>query len=218
LAAAEPAHAPLGLDDMPGLTERVKKDVQTRAAFKKAIEKAQQLREQASKVGLPAAAKKTGLETFQTGLFARRVETFPSHQYQMMAAMTGRTSPEVLALQEPYAYPLAGVEGLNLPSAEIMQAFMDAAFALVPSDIEPPYPSWPPTTGVAPLPFVRQVLVMERTGYEPPVVGEYARVRGILATQLELTSMWRHRVVWFSFPRIEQRLAFYSSRGAPPGE
>ncbi len=216
LASAEPAHAPLRLDDVPGLKDKVIKDIRTRTAFERAVEKAQQLREQASKVGLSAAAKKAGLGTFQTGLFSRRLEISPRRQYQMMASMTGRVSPAALALQEPFAYPLTKVEGLDLPSAEIMQTFMNAAFTLVPSNIEPPYPTWPPTTGVVPLPFVRWVLVMERTGYEPPVIGEYAKVKEVIAAQLDLNSLWRHRIVWFSMPSIVQRLEFRSSRGEQP--
>jgi hypothetical protein len=219
LAAAEPAHAPLLVDDVPGLKDRVKRDIRIRAAFERAVEKARQLREQASKVGLSAAAKKAGLETFQTGPFPRRVEISPLRQYQTVAAMTGgRVAPEMLALQEPFAYPLAGVEGLELPSAEVMLTFMDAAFALVPSNVEPPYPTSPPATGVVPLPFIRQVLVIERAGYEPPVVGEYVKAKEILAAQLEMSSLWRSRITWFSLPAITQRLEFRSSRGSLPVE
>jgi hypothetical protein len=215
LADAKPTHVPQRLDDVPGLKDKVKRDIQIRVAFERAVEKAKRVHEQAAKSGLQAAAKKAGIETFQTGPFARRVGISPQRQYQTMAGMSGQMSFVTLAMQQPFAYPLTEVQGLDLKNTGDVQTFMDAAFALAPAHIEPPYPSKPPMVGTASIPFAREVLVMERLGYDPPVAGEYARVKGILAAQLELTDQWRSRVGWFSVPNIAQRLEYRTRQGGP---
>ncbi|MCJ7544488.1 MAG: hypothetical protein MUP47_07995 [Phycisphaerae bacterium] len=209
LVGAEPAHAPQRLDDVPGLAKQVAQDLRTRAAYERALEEARRLQERASKVGLAAAAKRAGLKALETGLFARKMEVHLLREYEAMARMTGRgVSLAELALQAPVIYPLARVEGLELGTEEQRQLFVDAAFALVPQNIEPPFPTSPPATGLVPLPFLREVLVMERIGYEPPVASEYERTKRILAAQLETTSLWRSRMVWFAIPNIAQRVQF----------
>lgn len=117
-----------------------------------------------------------------------------------------------LALREPIIYPLTDLEGLDLGTPDQKQLFMDAAFALVPENIEPPYPTSPPATGLAPLPFLREVLVMERIGYEPPVASEYAQRKRFLAAQFELVSLWRGRMTWFAIANIAQRVQFTSQQ------
>jgi hypothetical protein len=132
--------------------------------------------------------------------------------------MTGQMSFVTLAMQPPFIYPLTEVPGLDFKDTADVQTFMNAAFALAPVNIEPPYPSKPPTVGMVSIPFARQVLVMERTGYEPPVAGEYARLKGILAAQLEISDQWRSRVGWFGLPNIAQRLEYRPRQGGLPVE
>jgi hypothetical protein len=113
-----------------------------------------------------------------------------------------------LAVQEPFVYPPTEVEGLELPTVEAKQAFMDAAFALAPANVEPPYPTSPPAVGLAELPAAREVLVMERIGYEPPVAKEYGEIKRLLAAQLEAVGLWRNRVSWFAMSNIARRLQY----------
>ncbi len=209
LVGAEPAHEPQRLEDVPGLAEQVASDIRIAGAFQQALEEAQRLQERASKVGLAAAAKRARIETFDTGLFARKTEVYRLREYEALARLSGRgVSLAELAVQEPVIYPFTDVEGLELASSNQKQTFMDAAFTLVPEEVEPPYPSSPPATGLVALPLLRQVVVMERMDYEPPVASEYAQAKPVLAGQLEAVGLWRGRVTWFALSSIARRARF----------
>jgi hypothetical protein len=209
LVGVDPAHTPERLQDVPGLAEQVAEDLRTKVAFQRATEAAQRLEEHARDTGLASAAKRAGIETIQTGLFARKTEVAMRQQYEALARITGRkVSLAALAVQEPFLYPLTQVEGLELPTEQEKQTFMDGAFALAPANVEPPYPTSPPEVGLVSLPALREVLVMQRIGYEPPVGGEYVQVKRLLAAQLENVGLWRSRVTWFSMPNIVRRLQY----------
>lgn len=211
LVGADPDHAPdpNNWQRLPGLKDQVTKDVQSRWAFDHAVQKAKEVQARASKSGLASAAKRAGIDMFQTGPFARRVEVPFLRQYEAMVKLTGqRWSLAELAMQDPLSYALTDVPGLEIQSPDQKQLFMDAAFALAPANVEPPYPSSPPATGILPMPFLGQVLVMERIGYTPVVAAEYAQAKPILAAQTELIGLWRSRMAWFGKASIVQRLEY----------
>jgi len=207
LVQAKPQHAPLTRDEVPGLVDKIKTDLRTRAAFNLAAEKAGKLNEQAAQKGLAAAAKGVDLKTAQTGLFTRRFEILPQQRYEILAKLTGRGLSLIRqAMLPPFDYPLSDVPGLELPSSPTRQAFMDAAFALAPENVEPPYPQSSPATGVVQLPFTRQAVVMERIGYQPAVISQYLRAKPLLAVKLEFNTIWRHRMLWFNINAVMMRM------------
>ncbi len=209
LAEAKPAHSPATIEEVPGLADKVKRDIRLREAFALAAAQAAKLSERAASVGLAAAARELDVATFETGPFTRKVMSSPQQQYQMLAQLSGKEPSQIqLAMLPPFSYPLSNVSGVKLTSPELMKSFMDAAFALAPDIIEPPYPDSPRATGVLRLPSMGRVLVMERTDFKPAVIGEYAKARATLAAQAELNRIWQYRILWFGVNGIAQRLGW----------
>jgi hypothetical protein len=214
---AVPAHAPMQLEEVEGLGEQVKKDCRLKAAFELAVKRAEAVKASAAKSGLEAAAKQEKLKLIETGLFPRRVATSPLRQYAAMVQKSGRLGPEMfarLAMQPPIDFPFSSVAPLSLPGEFAYTRFIDAVFALAPASVEPPYPKAPPSVGLLPLPSAGEVLVMERTDYEPAVWGLYQQAMGEVVRQLDELRRWQGKMVWFTGKAVADRMEYKPLIGA----
>jgi len=85
---------------------------------------------------------------------------------------------------------------------------MAAAFALAPEKVEPPYPDKPVRVRVIAIAPSREVLVVERIGYEPPARDEYAAVRARLAMRLRSSDRIEASVAFFKLENIKKRTGY----------
>ena len=185
LLEAEPAHRPEKLTDE--IAQQVGRDLKLQAAFKKAVQRAEELRKEAQSDGLKAAAEKAKLTTSLTGLLARRDMQF--------------NWSEIPEISLPVAETAEMTERLR-------RNLIERVFSLAPADVEPPYAGRPPVA-VIPAPPVREVLVVERADFRPAVASEFEKGgRAFLAQYLTSFRMWQARANWFNWRNVEQRLAY----------
>ncbi|MFA6135139.1 MAG: hypothetical protein WC869_14085 [Phycisphaerae bacterium] len=211
LMQAELSSAPRNISDIEGLRDLVIKDLKLQAAFDLALKRAQELAAQASKSSLAAAAKAGKFTTSETGLIPRITLSSRLEQLFMYAQMTGRMPTRNMAVEQPYESTYSQVPGLELGNHA--RDFMDAAFALAPANPEPPYSDTPPAVGVAPLPSIKEVVVMQRIGYQPAVQKALGEAAPKLSSQLEENQRWLNRMQWFNYGNLVKRLDYKDPRG-----
>ncbi len=177
LAQAKGAYVPRveDLQTDPALRAKVVKDWKDREAYGLALEEAKKIAEDAKKRNLEVAlkedetAKKLKLKTQETKPFARKVLDSP----QSMAKYMGGSLAQILSqppLEVRYGNPGADL-GLG-DSEDSVRQFIDAAFALAPANVEPPYKDKAPVR-MTELKLPREVVVMERSDFVPAVLGEF---------------------------------------------
>jgi hypothetical protein len=104
---------------------------------------------------------------------------------------------------------------LGLTTESQARGFVETAFALAPENIEPPLTDTKPAVGTFQFPPLREVVVMQRIGYEPAAAGEFAKNIPYLSSQIENLHRWQSRVTWFDPRLIAQRIGF---KGSQQGE
>ena len=186
------AHEPKELTE--SLSRQVMKDFNVRRAFTaKAKALAAEIDARAEKVGLDAAAKKAGLTSNVTGLFARR-------RRELWGIAASFPANDV---------PFMELPPMPAPQADCIRRYVHGkVFALVPRNVEPPYPAGPRMTAVIPVAALRAVFVVERIAYRPPVRIEYDDQRGMLAMMLMGIQRWDACRAWFSYENIIRRTGF----------
>jgi len=176
----------------PDIRRQVVEDIKTIKALELAAKRAEEIAAEARKNGLDAAAKKAGLDSTTTGLFARRRP----------------------AWGPPMQFALTDVPGLEAP-AEAPRAFlMERAFSLVPQQVEPPYDKGPPAVAAASVPARKEAVVLERVGYRPAVAGEFENPgegqlgRTRIAVALMTIRRWRAARTYFAYENVARRVGF----------
>jgi hypothetical protein len=212
LMEAMPAHAPATMDAAQGLRDTVKKDCKIKAAYALAVERAEKIQAQAAKSHLAVVAKQEKLAVIGTDLFARRLVVSPPRQYAALAQRSGQQmTPEFymrLANMQPFVYLPSRLETVPLPGDFLTAQFIEAAFALAPENVEPPYAKEPPAVGLAPSPATRQVFVIERVDYVPAVGSLFQEQLGNLVRQQDMLRRWQARRVWFSHQGVAERIDY----------
>jgi len=182
------AHVPTDLNDRPDLREKVVEDLKITRAFLKALEKGKKTVTASKGIGLARVAEFQKLETFTTGLFARKSFV---RGFSMV--------PQVAVTNVP---------NLDLDTRQLRAAVINAAFKLTPKNVEPSALSAAPEAlDVIPLKIRKEVLVVERAGYKPVVRPEYEQ-SGRLQTAWFLVSRRKESldVDWFSAQSIAKRV------------
>ncbi len=213
IVRAEPSSPPKELTDE--IREQVVKDLKTEAAMKLAEKKAVELLKDLSpeNADLAELAGEKELETWETGKFSRKRMYSPiGGTYVMLRRYAGLSEQQAMmqsALQKPWDFNWNSVEKLNLPTDRIAETFMSEAFALAPEDIEPPYPETSNEVEKISMPSQRSVVLIQRIGYNPPVISEYRQTgRDQLASVLTRNMHWEARKAWFSFDKVSLRLDY----------
>lgn len=195
LSRVAASHEPKVLTE--SLKRRVISDFKVRQAFRgEAKTLAGKIEADAAKAGLAAAAKKADLASNVTGLFARR-------------RLVWGMPPAFVANDVPFMElpPMPGPQ-----ARRIRQYLQHKVFALVPRNVEPPYPNKPRALAVVPVGALRAVFVIERIDYRPPVRSEYDRQRNMLAMMLGQIQRWNARKAWFGYDNIVRRTGFKAER------
>jgi hypothetical protein len=192
LAEVSSEHVPERLDDRPGLREQVVKDLKLKKAFELALDMGNKAKAASAQVGLEKVAQFQKIETFTTGLFARR--SF-ARGYSMI--------PRVLPTDVP---------NLDLDTYELRAAVIGQAFKMVPKNVEPTVHDGPRELTVIPLKIRKEVLVVERVGYKPLVRPEY---EGMGRLQMAWFVASRRResidIDWFALRTIQKRVGWKST-------
>ena len=191
LAGIAPAHEPKVLTE--SLKRQVINDFKVREAFAtEAKAFARVIEADAAKAGLAIAATASSLASEVTRLFSRK---------RMVWDM-------------PPAFPANDVPLMELPPMPAPQAngirqyIQRKVFALVPRNVEPPYPDKPRAIAVIPVAPLQAVFVVERIDYRPPVKRECDDQRNMLALMLTEIEKWNARKAWFSYDNIVKRTGF----------
>ena len=94
------------------------------------------------------------------------------------------------------------------------ESFVEAAFALVPENVEPPYPDQK-VLATIPVTARAEVLVVERIGFAPAVQADYESPgedrpsgRSEILAALEALRNYQEMVDWFAIDQIIERIEF----------
>jgi len=178
LVEALPARSPMGMDEAPGLRQKVVDELKLTEAFKKAVEDGQKLKKGGEDVGLDLISGARKMELTTTGFFPR----------------------QTVEMQLP------NVPEFGLGTPELRAYAITQAFTLVPDKPNPP-PGGKPAIAVAPMPIEAEVLVMERVGYRPVVRPEYEEYGRIATAQLLHQGVQRQlEAAWFDLRAITVRV------------
>lgn len=219
LAEAVGAHAPDVLT--ADLQTQLISDIKLQKAFTRSIALARQVLEASHKDGLEEAAKSHKIEALNIGPIARTIQFNPQQQLLFVAMQRQMGGPDVLTrvlLERPVGFAWTNIPEISLPTAQLREHFMKAAFSLVPKDVEPmagdiPYPKKPYQLTITELPALKEVLVLQRTGFRPVVQSEYEEPgRMQLFGALSARSRWEMRTRWFALGEIKKRLKFKESQ------
>lgn len=170
------------------IRRQVEKDIRTRQALDLAYQRAARI----DTVGGFEAADANGeANAIDTGFFARRTGSL------------GWSVPPALGLP-------------NSPA--VRKAFVDAAFALAPGEIEPA------PIGRIRMPCIREVLVMRRTGYQPLTQEDYETLyrqqvlyRLYVGGQQYAGVLQQSYLIWFDLRAVAQRVGWQPAGGARGG-
>ncbi len=222
LSETHPAHTPEQLTDK--LRKKVIEDIKVREAFQLALAEAEKLMSAGQKAGLKAAAKTAGLKTTETGLFARKTISSPLAQLAILVGQGLITQEEAMVrwlYQQPVIIEWSQLPDISTPTDELRKHFLEAAFSLVPEDVEPkpgdePYPQTPPALTSVELPASHEVLILQRVGYHPAVAVDYEKTgRTEFTWVLKSLRDWEARIAWFGWEDVETRSGF--ERAEPEG-
>ncbi len=89
---------------------------------------------------------------------------------------------------------------------QVMEAVFD--IALAPENVAPPQADKPVAVGIIPIARTREVLVIQRIGYEPPAKDEYETKRAELAALLNEIRRFKVAESWFRFDNIRKRTGY----------
>ena len=197
LVAARPAHAPAKVTD--DMKQQATEDLKIEAAFAKAYDVARKI-DTAEKFEAALAGKE--FETEDTGLFARKVES------QARPGALDWSSVTVVKLPRNPGVPFQ----VHLKAqTEILEAFLKLAFspALLPADVEPPFPAKSKALAVMRLPAKREILVLRRIGYQPLVTSAYEQqYRTSIFRGLAWSRRLRSASMWFDTRSVAARMEF----------
>ena len=230
LAKASPARRPAAIT--PELRKQIVDDLRIQEAFGAMAKLSETLLADARKKGLTAVAGQRKKETVDTDLFARKVRFSQREQMQRvlmyrdyMMRQSGMSRPFqwYAAFFQTFLLPptqfvwttmAQPVTGVDLPPAEgPAEAFMKVAFSLVPADVEKPFADPKPAVARFPVPSKRQVLLMQRIGYEPGLISEFENTESArIAKDWVARRRWLALQEWFSLKRIKGRTAFQPRR------
>ncbi len=189
LADARPAYVlpeAKEITDLSGdVVEQVEKDVKIKVAYDLAWKRAKEMKKAAESVGLEAAAKAEGKETFVTGLFSRK-------RFVYGAPVQWSSVPDV-----------------SLPTVSLREYFMGNVFSLAPKNVEPPYPEKPYALLDVPVPVTKEVFLFQRQDYRPLVQSEYEEGGRMVAMRyLSYAHSMQARALWFYLNDIVVRVGY----------
>ncbi len=190
------------------IRKRIDEDLRTQAGFDAARAQAEALRAAAEKKNLTAAAQDLKLEAAATGLFSRRLLAQPRDQLMRLAWQFRRRDLMFRAMMSPpFLVEWNDVPTLSAPNDHVRQALMERVFALAPKDVEKPESAGAPIVVTAP--FAREVLVLQRVGYEPAYRNEYVEGgRGMLAGAILEMREYDAQRAWFAFRGVTERVGY----------
>jgi hypothetical protein len=97
---------------------------------------------------------------------------------------------------------------IALQTDAIRQRFMEQVFELAPQNVQPPDPKPGPVKAFS-LPTDRAWLVVQRTDYRPPPMGEFEdQYRPALTEAMASMKQWAVSVDWFNYDNIVKRTGF----------
>ncbi|MDY6914632.1 MAG: hypothetical protein SVT52_09290 [Planctomycetota bacterium] len=209
IVQAQPAHRPEQITDE--LRKQVVADLKMQAALELAEKRARKILDAAADSGLQVAAEKVKLAVKITQPFARKQQILPRQEIMRMAIMSGQFHRDMfvrMMLVKPVEFWPSDVAELSLPTTEARRRFVDEAFSLAPPNVEPPYPEDNRVLLVK-LPARREVVLIARDSFRPPVQSEYEQhARQLLTHALMEMRRYDERTEWFTCRRIFQRTGF----------
>jgi len=193
LADASPAHAPLGVDTVPGLKEQVVDDLKIQAAFDQALKTAQEIYN-APRATIGNAGKIPGVKVLDTDFFARKMRN-PYGGWRSMPSM------------------IRGLD-LSMLSPRFNEQVIDAAFRLAPVKVEPPYEKESMDVIMMPLRPKREVDLLQRVDFEALIESEYNQMgRSRIINELMYFRQAASVQLFFNLNQIGTRIGYTSERG-----
>jgi hypothetical protein len=202
LSDASAAHVPEQMTDE--IRQQVIADLKLQKALPLAKARAEELALQAGPktTSLQEVAEKAGLDTYETGMFPRKMPSSPAQRLVQQGRFVAA------ALVQPLQIEWTSVPGIGMPTPQLRQTLIERLFRLAPAEKDPPYTDKP--VGVLTEPAaLRGAVVVQRIDYNPPVTSTYEEQgrRQLLAQEMFIRD-WQNRVLWFSRPQIAQRVNF----------